>query len=60
MTGGPITSTGTIKTALKTETALSGTATAATEVSGRVYATVVDSDGDLATVVPWTDTTYTA
>jgi len=60
LTGGPITSTGTIKTALKTETALSGTATAATEVSGRVYATVVDADGDLSTVVPWTDTTYTA
>lgn len=60
LTGGPITSTGTIKAALKTETALSGTATAATEVSGRVYATVVDSAGDLATVVPWTDTTYTA
>lgn len=60
LTGGPITSTGTIKAALKTETALSGAATAATEVSGRVYATVVDSDGDLATVVPWTDTTYTA
>lgn len=60
LTGGPITSTGTIKAALKTETALSGSATAATEVSGRVYATVVDSAGDLATVVPWTDTTYTA
>ena len=60
LTGGPITSTGTIKAALKTETALSGAATAATEVSGRVYATVVDSDGDLSTVVPWTDTTYTA
>lgn len=60
LTGGPITSTGTIKTALKTETALSGTATAATEVTGRVYATVVDADGDLSTVVPWTDTTYTA
>lgn len=60
LTGGPITSTGTIKAALKTETALSGTATAATEVSGRVYATVVDADGDLSTVVPWTDTTYTA
>ena len=60
LAGGPITSTGTIKAALKTETALSGTATAATEVSGRVYATVVDADGDLSTVVPWTDTTYTA
>ena len=58
--GSPITSTGTVKAHLKTETALSGSATAATEVSGRVYATVVDSAGDLATVVPWTDTTYTA
>ena len=58
--GSPITSTGTVKAHLKSETALSGAATNATETSGRVYATVVDSNGDLATVVPWTDTTYTA
>ena len=58
--GNPITSSGTVKAQLKSETALSGTATNATETSGRIYATVVDSNGDLATVVPWTDTTYTA
>lgn len=58
--GNPITSTGTVKAQLKSETALSGTATNATETSDRIYATVVDSAGDLATVVPWTDTTYTA
>ena len=58
--GSAITSSGTVKAHLKSETALSGAATNATETSGRVYATVVDSNGDLATVVPWTDTTYTA
>lgn len=58
--GSPITSTGTMKAHLKSETALTGAATNATETSGRVYATAVDSNGDLATVVPWTDTTYTA
>lgn len=58
--GNPITSTGTVKAQLKSEAALSGTATNATETSDRIYATVVDSTGDLATVVPWTDTTYTA
>ena len=58
--GSAITSTGTVKAHLKSETALTGAATNATETSGRVYATVVDSNGDLATVVPWTDTTYTA
>lgn len=58
--GNPITTTGTVKAHLKSETALSGTATNATETAGRIYATAVDSNGDLSTVVPWTDTTYTA
>lgn len=58
--GSPITSSGTVKAHLKSETALSGASASAIETSGRIYATAVDSNGDLATVVPWTDTTYTA
>jgi len=58
--GNPITSSGTVKADLKSETALSNSSTNATETSGRIYATAVDADGHLATVVPWTDTTYTA
>ena len=57
LAGGSVTSSGTIKADLKSETALTGASTAETETSGRVYATVTDKDGHLATVVPWTDTT---
>lgn len=62
LTGGSITTSGTIKAKLKSETALTNNAVAATETAGRVYPVAVDSSGDLAVNVPWTDTdtTYTA
>ncbi len=58
--GQPITSSGTVKANLKSETGLSNSSVNATETSGRIYATAVDADGHLATVVPWENTTYTA
>lgn len=60
LTGGPVTSSGTIKANLISETALTNSASAATEVAGRVYPVALDKDGALAVNVPWTDTTYTA
>jgi len=64
LAGGSITTNGTIKAKLKSETALTNNAVAATETAGRVYPVAVDSSGDLAVNVPWTDTdtdtTYTA
>lgn len=60
LTGGTITTSGTIKADLVSETKLTGAATAATETSGRVYPVALDKDGKLAVNVPWTDTTYTA
>lgn len=43
----------TVKTQLVSETALTNAATAATEVSGRVYPVAVDANGKLAVNVPW-------
>jgi len=57
--GSPITTTGTIKAKLKSSTALAEAATNST-TSGKSYAVNVDSNGDLACNVPWTDTTYSA
>lgn len=57
--GSPITTTGTIKAKLKSGTALAEAATNST-TSGKSYAVNVDSNGDLACNVPWTDTTYSA
>ena len=59
LTGGAITSTGTIKAKLRSETALTNDSAAATETSGRVYPVAVDKSGYLAVNVPWTDHTYT-
>lgn len=59
LTGGPITSTGTIKAKLRSETALTNDSAAATETSGRIYPVVPDKSGYLAVNVPWTDHTYT-
>lgn len=56
--GSPITTTGTIKAKLKSSTALAEAATNST-TTGKSYAVNVDSAGDLACNVPWTDTTYT-
>lgn len=62
LTGGPVTSTGTIKANLKSYTKLTANSSAATETAGRIYPTVLDKSGYLAVVVPWTDnnTTYSA
>ena len=60
LTGGTITTSGTIKANLVSETGLTNAATAATEVSGRVYPVAVDKNGKLAVNVPWSNTTYTA
>lgn len=56
LTGGTITTTGTVKAKLRSETALTNASSAATEVAGRVYPVAQDKDGYLAVNVPWTDT----
>lgn len=55
LTGGDITTTGTIKAKLRSETALTNDSAAATETSGRVYPVAQDKSGYLAVNVPWTD-----
>lgn len=57
LSGGPITTSGTIKVALKSETKNSAAAG-----NGKLYPVELDSAGVLAVNVPWTDTatTYTA
>ena len=60
LTGGPITSSGTVKANLVSETKLTNAATAATETSGRVYPVAVDKNGKLAVNVPWENSTYVA
>ena len=62
LTGGPITSSGTIKADLTSDTELQNAAVTVSEVAGRIYPVRSDSNGKLAVVVPWqnTDTTYTA
>ena len=60
LTGGPITSSGTLKANLRSETGLTGDSVAAAETTGRIYPIVVDNSGYLAVVVPWTNTTYSA
>lgn len=52
LTGGTITSSGTIKAKLRSETALSNDSAAATETAGRVYPIVPDKSGYLAVNVP--------
>lgn len=52
LTGGPITSTGTIKANLRSETPLTRDSVAATEEADRVFAVVPDKSGKLAVVVP--------
>lgn len=61
LTGGTITSSGTIKAKLKSESSL-GSSNSVTTTSSRTYAVGVDSSGYLAVNVPWTDsnTTYSA
>lgn len=62
LVGGTITSSGTLKAKLRSETALTVDSAAATTTSGRVYPVAVDKTGYLSVNVPWTDsnTTYSA
>ena len=55
LTGGAVTSSGTIKAKLRSETALINDSVAATETVGRIYPIVVDKSGYLAVNVPWTN-----
>lgn len=55
LTGGDVTTTGTIKANLRSETKLTNASTAATETADRVYPVALDKDGKLAVNVPWTD-----
>ena len=60
LTGGTITTTGTLKANLRSFTKLDADSEAATEISGRIYPIALDHTGYLAVVVPWIDTTYSA
>lgn len=60
LTGGPITTTGTIKCALKSETKSSLTAASKGTTASREYPVGLDKAGLLSVNVPWTDTTLTA
>ena len=55
LTGGDITTNGTIKVKLRSETALKNDSVAKTEVADRIYPVVTDKSGYLAVNVPWTD-----
>ena len=57
--GSDITSIGTIKAKLKSETALTADSAVGTETTNRNYAIVTDHSGYLAVSVPWTDTKVT-
>lgn len=53
LTGGPITSSGTVKAKLLSETPLNTASALTTEDTTRVYPVLLDSNGNLATMVPW-------
>lgn len=59
LTGGDITTTGTLKAKLKEETANTADSSRSTSTSGGLYSIEVDKSGNLAVRVPWTDHTYT-
>ena len=59
LTGGLITSTGTIKAKLKEETLNTADSARSTSTSGGLYSVEADKSGNLAVRVPWTDHTYT-
>lgn len=59
LTGGDITTTGTVKAKLKSETLSLLTAAARGSTSDREYPIGLDADGNLSVNVPWTNTTYT-
>jgi hypothetical protein len=56
LTGGTITTSGTIKTKLKSETASTLDSTAMGSTANRQYAVGVDKSGYLSVNIPWTDT----
>ena len=56
LTGGDVTTSGTIKADLKSETKSSLTAASKGSTSSREYAVGLDSAGDLSVNIPWTDT----
>jgi hypothetical protein len=58
--GSAITTSGTVKAKLKSETALTSAAGNPTNTASRTYPVAVDSAGNLAVNIPWTDnnTTY--
>ena len=56
LTGGPVTSSGTIKANLVSETKSANAATSQTDSSTRIYPVSLDKNGKLAVIVPWTDT----
>lgn len=60
LTGGPITTTGTIKCALKSETKSSLTAASMGSTSNRQYPVGLDKAGLLSVNVPWENTTLSA
>ncbi len=59
LTGGSITSTGTVKAKLKEETLNTEDSSRSTSTSGGLYSVEADKSGNLAVRVPWTDHTYT-
>ena len=56
LTGGTITSSGTLKAKLKDETLNSADSAKSTSTSGGLYSVEADKSGNLAVRVPWTDT----
>lgn len=58
LTGGDITTSGTVKANLTSETKLANAAADGTETAGRVYPVRLDKNGKLAVNVPWSNTTY--
>ena len=60
LTGGPVTSTGTIKANLVDETPSSQASETITAAVDRQYAVNLDSNDKLSVNVPWSDTTYSS
>ena len=58
--GSAITTSGTVKAKLKSETALTAAAGDPTNTADRTYPVAVDSAGNLAVNIPWSNTTYSA
>ena len=58
LSGGDITSSGTLDLKLQSNTALAEAAATTTNVANRTYPIALDTDGNLAVNVPWNNTTY--